>query len=369
MAIGVALGLLAPTVFKTGSVEPRFLSADPEMDQRAAEAAEHMRRVQLENGLFLYEIDLVSGFVSEDNSLVRQAGAVYSLAEYYAHSADAQALDTAGRALTAFRDLTIDVPTGGQLISPDGGLEGIKSGATALALLAVLYLEKGQGKPGDFALLRENWLKGLLGVRNSDAGFGRSPVSSKESPYYNGEAWLALSVYEMLYPGHLPDGVMDSLDRYMAATYGSALDKGFFHWGAMASSIRYETTRDGRHLEFGSRLSGFYLDATRRIRAEYNTCYVVEGLAAMLRAHNLAGDKADLAMKARIEDRVHGEMRKNLTFQVQDGNIRTDRARIESVALELNPGAFRNGLYRYQTRIDFTQHCLAALVKMAQIEA
>ena len=341
---------------------------EPDALARATAAAEHMLRVQKQDGLFEYEIDLVSGFSSTDNSVVRQAGAAFSLGEFFAKTEDSAVKPALASAIDGLWSHTLAIESGA-LVSETEEIKGIKAGATALALLALLHYEMGLGETmTQFDEQRNQWLEGLLGLRIPAAGFQRSPVSELESPYYNGEIWLALAVFAQTHPDKLDPQFLQSVDRYMMARYGDELDKGFFHWGVMATSQRYMTTGQREYLDFGIKLAGFYLDGVSRVHPEYNSCYVVEGLASLAAVLDDDPQPGDAKTLQRITERVNREMEKNIAFQVDGGEIRTDRALIQSRPLELNAGAFRNGLYRYKTRIDFTQHCLSALTKQVESE-
>ncbi|MCB1905712.1 MAG: hypothetical protein KDI18_16775, partial [Gammaproteobacteria bacterium] len=58
------------------------------LDKRIELAAEHIIRMQLDSGLFRYEHDFVSGADSQQNNIVRQAGAAFALGEYLLYSKD-----------------------------------------------------------------------------------------------------------------------------------------------------------------------------------------------------------------------------------------------------------------------------------------
>ncbi|GJL82642.1 MAG: hypothetical protein DHS20C01_22760 [marine bacterium B5-7] len=356
--IGVVVGM-----FATG-----WLGSDRESttnNKFAAAAARHLTNIQQRDGTFIYEIDLLSGKSSTANNMVRQAGTGYGLAEYYAYSND-QAVKPALEAyLTAMASASIALDNG-MLVSINGQLTGVKTGTTALALLALLNVEKVQTIER-FSAWRTVWLQGLMSLYNDGGGFRRGTLSIKESPYYNGESWLALAVHADMYPDQSDMQRLANLDDYLMKTYGSEFDKGFFHWGVMAASQRYRTTRERRFLDFAITQSEFYLKQNPLVRPTLNSCYVVEGLAAVVAILDDAPIAGDLETRNKLMLRVDQEMNKNVSFQNHSTWIEAGDARISSAAIARYKGAFRNGQYLIKARIDFTQHCLSALVKQSQM--
>ncbi len=357
--VGFVAGVLVQWQFGSSA----NLSVRP--DSAASEAAHHLVRILKSDGTFVYEIDLVSGKTSRDNNLVRQAGTGYGLAEYFAHSRD----DTVESALESTIDAmwSYSIPVAdGALVSADDSTDGIKAGSTALALLAALHFEEATASER-FREQRTAWLKGLLSLVRPGAGFRRNPDSDRESPYYNGEGWLALAVFASQHPGEIDTAVLEALDKYLMDRYGPKLDKGFFHWGVMAAAQRFRTTGNRQFLRFAVDQAEQYLQSVPYVHPELNSCYVVEGLAAVAAILDDAPVAGDLEIRNRLIDRVDREMDKNRGFQNQSPWIELEGALLRSNTIARHKGAFRNGMYRMKARIDFTQHCLSALVKQAQM--
>lgn len=331
-------------------------------------AMDALLAAQTAEGLFAYDFNFVRSGASGRNSIVRQAGAAYALAEGYGYSRDHNLRTPVRRALTALRLLSVNVDAdGGALVSRDGTVNGTKLGATALALLAELMYYRTSGD-GRFEQARQAWLRGLLALRRPGAGFRRSVASKAESPYFNGETWLALALYALTFEATDVKKVLSEVDRYMIAKYGAAPEIGFFHWGLMAAELRWRATREARFASFVREQVGHYLQAMRpKLNPNANTCYVLEGLYPAL-----AMTTADPAFNQSLRSRVRAEMRKNLGFQIQPGQDRLDLGDgvyLVSARLQDFTGAFVAGRKRPETRIDFTQHCLSALVKARVYDA
>ena len=324
-------------------------------------AAEFMISVQQPDGLFAYEFDLSQGVWTGRDNVVRQAGAAYGLAEYFAHTRDRRAAAAVRRSLRALSDRSRAFEDG-YLLAPRGRADSGNAGATALALLAELHYYRASGD-GRFEASRAAWTRGLAALHVPGRGFRKSAGASEESPYYNGEAWLALAYRQATEPDPALARRLEDIDGYMIATYGRTPHIGFFHWGAMAARVRHEDTGDPRFVDFAAGQSLAFVDDLRpAVRAGVNSCYAVEGLVAAREVIAADGARADL--RARLATRIDAEMAKNLRLQVGPAQLATNVGFLRAIG-ELN-GAFAAGQRRKTLRIDHTQHCLSALVKMAR---
>ena len=350
--LALALSLCLPLV-PARAEEPSALT-------RAVDA---LLAVQTNDGLFLYDFDFVRGRTSKRNSIVRQAGTVYALAEYYGHSRDQRMRDPLRRALAALGRQSVEVGDGA-LVSKDGTVDGAKVGATALTLLAEMYYF---GTSGDdrFERDRQAWLRGLLALQRPGAGFRRAPGAETESPYYNGEVWLALALHALTFESPEVARSLSQVEPYLMATYGQEPHIGFFHWGLMAAHLRWRATGEARYATFVRDQVRNYLEELRpNLNPNANTCYALEGLFPAL--DMIA---ADVALRDALGDRVDREFKKILGFQIRPGQDRLDLGDgtlLISPRLQDFVGAFVAGRKRPSTRIDFTQHCVSALIKARQ---
>lgn len=332
----------------------------PPTDTPVALAVDHMLAAQREDGLFAYDFNFVRNGATGENNIVRQAGAVFALGEYYADSHDPDLREPLRRALNALSVLSIEYGRG-KLVSRNGELKGVKGGATALTLLAELYYYRTSGD-GRFEQARRDWLHGLLSLHQPGKGFRRGPLSEKESHYYNGEIWLALAFHAQTFADPDVAAVLPQVDDYMMAAYGAAPHIGFFHWGATASAKRYAATKDPRFAAFATAQARQYIDEMRpQVKPYANTCYAIEGLIPAL---TLVAPDDEL--KPRLRARIEAEMAKIRTFQILPGQTSLDLGdgiTLTSPALDRFTGAFVAGRKRPSTRIDFTQHCVSAFLR------
>ena len=216
--------------------------------------------------------------------------------------------------------------------------------------------------------LLDNWLQGILGLQLPHGGFAAKPGMEVASPYSDGEIWLALASYAAQFgdtTGERVSAALRRADERFITHYGSQPEIGFFHWGMMAAALRYRTTRNPAFLDFIAEQIRHYLEHMRpRVSSRSNSCYSVEGLLSGLEALRLGGAERDL--HDRIGKRAAREMKKNLRLQILPGQQRIrfgDDHYLKTPHLDRYAGAFLNGRYRPQIRIDATQHCLSAMIK------
>jgi len=380
-------------------------SADMTDRERLRQAVDHLLASQSPSGFFLYDFDFLVGRSVEGDNIVRQAGTGYFLAEYYLHASDPRVrgavertLDQLGKrslpigkswvqsAIEQTRILSIPIgryklrsglerfgllyrPSGdGKVISLDGRYLTASTGATAVALLAELQYQQATADQR-FSALRAAWVKGLLSARIPGAGFRITPHLIDDTPYYDGEAWLALAYFDSLFPGDRTVGpTLKNLDSYLMQRYATEVTTGFYQWGAMAAARRFKATSDPRFVTFIGAQARALLDAPGGDRWRGNNpCASIEGLAtaaAVLRAQA----STDRTLLARIEERIREDMAVIRQLQVAPNATRLEFAEgiyLVSPRLRDFSGAFLEGRFRPSTRVDATAHCISAFVKLA----
>ena len=350
-------------IFFSFALHAEEKKAELSFDQRAVLAATHMGSIQRKTGFFSYEFNFVTGEWSRSDELVRQAGAGYGLGEYLTTHQDPIAKEALKKALKAYSASSVSFRQG-KLLAFNGDLKTAETGATALAMAAALQYRKATGGrefDGDI----EAWMRGLLELYHPGGGFANSAVDNEESPYFNGETWLAVAMYFESFPDAKLKSLLMDIDKAMINQYAKAPDIGFFHWGLMASAKRFEQTRDAKLIDFAAgQVTAFLGEMRPNFDTEVNSCYSVEGMASVLPELQRNGKYNALA--TRLLGRVRQEMTKNIAMQIlPDQKVLQLVSGRSLIAPEIPryAGAFINGLDRPDIRIDFTQHCLSALIK------
>ncbi len=336
--------------------------------QPAAErAAAHLRAVQEPSGLFRYGFDFAARAPIAGDNIVRQAGAAYALAEYYAHGKDHALRDGLIAALNAFAARSIAFADGG-LVSADGTPSGARTGATALALLAELHFYRTSGD-GRYRSLRGVWERGLRTLWRPREGFRLTPKTRRTSDYFNGQIWLALAYLEATTEDPGLAEWLAEVDRDLMEIYNRAPAIGFYHWGVMAAAERYARSGVHRLRDFVLRQTGAYLRELRpQMHPTANTCYALEGLVT---ARGLAASGPKDALLPVLDRRIEVELAKNLGLQIASGSSRLPdggSTPLTAEDIDRHRGAFLAGRDRPFTRIDHTQHCLSALVRAERFD-
>jgi hypothetical protein len=388
-------------VLLTAGLRPA--AAEPPTQDRMRWAATQLAQTQLPSGLLAYDFDFVLGAPTAEDNIVRQAGVLAYLAEYYALTHDARVRPAVERGLVALTRLSrplgrgsaqslieasgiLSVPVGRRtmhrtfdglgllyrssgeawVVTSGNGYGTAFTGATAMAVIAELHYSLASGSTR-FRPSRMAWIKGLQALRLPSGGFRTSPEEIETSPFADGQAWLALAVYRHLHsrdetirPG------LETLEAHLMRAYGRGLAVEFYQWGTMAAAVRFDTTSDRRFLDFVAQQTDAYLETepTEETRP-LNSCAGVEGLATA--AGILAGRPGYESLVPRIEQTIRREMDMNRKLQIPP------RARavklssdvwFTSGALGRFEGAFLEGGRHLYTRIDHTGHCLSALMKL-----
>lgn len=268
------------------------------------------------------------------------------------------------RALEAFDGSSINWGDG-SVVTVEGIPGKAKAGATALALLSALLIS-GEDPTPPLRRRIDGWSKGLLALQMDDGGFESKPGSGVQSPYSNGEIWLALAHLIERFPDNREARLaLERADRHFIDYYTRNPDIGFFHWGVMAASKRYQGSRETHFVEFVASQTADYITRMRpKVKANSNSCYAVEGMLAGADALDLHGGFETLLRALRR--RAESEMKKNRRLQITGGQQRLEfgpQRFLTAPEIAQHAGAFLNGRYRPQVRVDATQHCLSAMLK------
>jgi hypothetical protein len=381
-------------------------AAQPTDQERLQQAVDYLLAAQVPSGLFVYDFDFVADRSVEPDNIVRQAGVAYFLAEYYRHAPDSRVRHAIEATLSRLGELSLPIgksrlqsaleqtgllsvpigryklraalerfgllyrPSGdGKVISLDGKYVYALTGAVAVALLAEMQYYQAT-TDNRFGSLRSAWLEGLLSLRIPRRGFRISPGIIDDTPFFDGEGWLALAYYNGVFPRDKKiTSALEDLEAYLMTRYANDVTTGFYQWGTMAAALRLEQTSDSRFLSFIRAQARTLLDAPRRDEWRGDSsCAHMEGLAVaarVLRAH----PDVDRLLLEKVVARLNEEMEKNRALQIPPNGGRMvfgDGVQLISPRLRDFAGAFLVGRFRAYTRVDETAHCVSAMTKLAQ---
>lgn len=365
--------------------------------------------VQKPSGFMPYGFDFLEDAESEPRTmsatnLIRQTGTAAVLADYYALTKDQRMRPAIQRLLSAFGRHSLPIgksrmqtlaemshllsmPFGrykirsalnrfgllyektgpGKVLSPNADYSKAYTGTIALALLTELRYSQTSGDTS-FADLRNAWLDGLIGLRIPGGGFRQFPTSIDATPYFDGQAWLALAEYHRAFPqDRRVSELLTDVDASLMEKYG-AFKIDFFHWGTMAAAARFADTKDKKFLDFIKAQAGAFLDRKKDHFDNGNNCASVEGVADLLGALFSAGEGGS-ELAERAMEWGSTEMQKAKQLQIQPGQkeLVFSNARIIAPRMQEFSGNFRSGIYAANTQVDFTAHCVSAMVKLTRV--
>jgi hypothetical protein len=369
-------------------------------------AVDRWLAVQKPSGFLPYGFDFLADEESEPESLskenlARQAGTAAALADYYALTKDSRARPALEKFLTAFGRHSLPIGKGlpqrlieqtrllplltgrkrigsalnrlgllytkqgpGKVLSPDADYSLAYTGTVALALLTELRYAQTSAD-ARFADLRQAWLQALLDLRIPGGGFRSYPTTINPRPYSDGQAWLVLAEYHRLFPqDERVAEMLATVDDRLIKTYSSDFKIDFYHWGAMAAAARYVDSKDVKFLDFIKYLTSAFLDRRQQLE-KYNDCASVEGLADTLAA--LAGEgEGEGELANQVRRWVAREMTKTDKLQIRPGQkeLTFANARVEAPRLQEYAGSFLAGSYGLSTQVDYTSHCVSAMIKL-----
>ena len=407
---GVSFSGLVLLVGLATIVAPSSLAAN----DSARRAAHYLVGAQLPSGHFVFEHDFILGGPRPNTELgegrldyiARETGTAYVLSSYFLYDRDPQIGRALEAALRTFIALSLPIakaagqetlestglvrlPFGrykldhvlnwlgllyrrngeGRLVAYDRSYETAWGAATAFSLLTELQFYRASHDP-KFAAARQGWLKGLLVLYDGRGGFRTLPDSIDEDAMSNGEIWLALAYYTDLFPrDRATASFVAHLDDEMLRSFGAVADEHTYTWAMKAAAQRLKTTSDAKFRQFISRKTQAYLDRlVPDSDSSHNTCAAVEGMATALHVLSTHANQ-DQRLVSRLRQRIEREMIKNLSLQIQPGQTRIElgnSAYLSSPAVINYAGAFLAGTRQPYTRIDYSAHCISALLILGE---
>jgi UDP-N-acetylmuramoyl-tripeptide--D-alanyl-D-alanine ligase len=338
------------------------------LDRAIAMNLEFLLNNQKAAGNFTYEYDFTRKRESEEDSSVRQAGALWGLCLLHRRTPSERTAQAIRKGLGFFERASV-LRDGKRLIRYPGE-DDCRTGTVALVALALIdFLRASTPPDASHRLQLEQYLELLMSLRTPEGLFhgscrledGRG--SGEPSPYSDGETLLALvraakylglakyqgpalASAEAMYSEH----VVAALKRHP----DSDQTKGFYQWGSMSF---YELATSGwPNVEAYPRrvidLAYWMIDVHRTLERGRNTGYAYEGLAHAWELARLANDRA--AME-KIESVIQRGLARLLSWQV--GNPSQNAyLRFHSTQDPRAVGGVMNGAADPKLRIDVTQH-------------
>lgn len=325
-------------------------------------AAAYLGRAQKEDGFFLYEMQLVPTRLSKRDNIVRQAGAAFGLGQYVKVFPERkQAISVLKKAIQGLAKNSMPFESG-RLVHKFQ--KNRPAGASALALLAALYHDMGT-KSKTFTSEIQGWRDGLLALQKENGGIKRDPNTDEESPYYNGETWLALTEYLNYDPNNRAvKAAVEKLEKYLLKKHTDSPTVQIFHWAMQAAAKRYQQTKNPNLRDFMiHQIKWLFEKRYPKHRPHMNGCFVAEGLVPVYKT--LDEDPLFAVHAEKVRQRVVDVMNDVADLQIKEGQQQLAFDAGVTLNVPYLPdyaGAFIAGKHRPTIRVDFTQHCLSAML-------
>lgn len=341
------------------------------LDAAIERLAEYMIYRQLRSGLFSYQYEPALDRYSNEDNLVRQAGAAAAMALHAKWSGRSASQAAARLAIEHHLKGLTDVPgvkEAAFIATPDG-LN--KLGVTALLAIAMAEYPD----PERFAETRGKLINGMLWLQRPSGMFVTAfpPAADLESQdYFPGEALLAMALH---YEQEPSARVLDAFDlsiRFYREYFESDPSPAFVPWQAQAYAIMAKQSKRTDYADFTFSLTDWLasmqLDAGNCVwpelrggvasfqagRAGVSTAAYLEGFADAL---TLARERGEAARAERYARVVREAARFVMQLQVRPEEtyfVRTPQDAIWGI---------RTAPALYRLRIDHCQHALVGLIK------
>ncbi|MEK7672604.1 MAG: hypothetical protein AAB373_01840 [Patescibacteria group bacterium] len=350
-----------------------------ELNKTIKDGITWLLNAQESDGHFRYEYSPFWDRYTDDDNIVRQAGAFYIIGE--AARKDTQKLYALQPALEKAAAYLDSKSINGSFNSKSfrcvyKSEKVCTLGGTSLALLGLLDLVEAYPKTASkYQKSIENYKNYLLAMKKSDEGFRDAfyldrEQKTNESSFSNGEAFLALVRYYKYKPDtELKTLIEESFD-YFDETYRKDWDSNFYLWGMAALKDWYQIFPKEEHYNFTKEYTDWRISEQEVNKTSpHNRCAYIEGVTS---AYSILADDKD--QKKYLEE-INFWLTKSRTLQLSksnfirisfsDGELKILRAKETSRSL----GGFLTSPSEPFQRIDFTQHCVSSyLQKLTDID-
>lgn len=330
---------------------------------------------QEENGHFAYEYVPYDGKYLNDDNIVRQGGALFSLGEVYRRQVKKDAKIEKGieMAIEFFEGMSIEGKEKGKTFRCVANTEKsstCKLGSTALVVTGILgYVE---GKPAvqkKYKKLIDDYTDYILLSQKDEGGFRHEYRLTKgfgeeESPFSNGEALLALVRAYQNDPSTELKSAIDSSFNYLK---GKEYDNSLYLWIMAALKDMQLLWPNPEYVTYTRSFTEWRVARAPSKSTDHNYCAYAEGLASAFSVLNTKPMGGELVPLRNELDRLNSKHR---TLQIKDTElyrvVRNSDGTFKLAKLSeptRAKGGFLTGASVPTQRIDFTQHCVSTYVQ------
>lgn len=326
---------------------------------------------QEDSGHFGYEyLPYTDEYVNDDN-MIRQGGTLYALSEVYKKQIkkDPDVAVTIEQAISYFESISDANKKDREnflCIKASHASTNCDLGSTALALLGILnYVAVETDTETTYEPLIGKYANYLMAAKFPDRGFSNryntnSGFSDEESPFYNGEAMLALVRYYQYQENEEVKQILQDSFSYLSAK--EEYETPLYLWIMAALKDMQKLWPNDEYVRYASNFTTFRLEQMQyKHSTTHNYCAPVEGLVS---AYSILEKNETDDYLVRLNDEIDFWLKKTTRLQIGEKDIY--RLVREGTGLTIkklpNPrlalGGFLTGEDELTQRIDFTQHCI-----------
>ncbi|MCA9354241.1 MAG: hypothetical protein KC877_01845 [Candidatus Kaiserbacteria bacterium] len=326
---------------------------------------------QEENGHFGYEYAPYDGVYLRGEGMVRQAGTLFMLSEVYLQQTekDPRIATAIEQAIDYFESISLEEGSFWCIKNSERSTK-CELGSASLALIGLVnYVTAVPEKEKVYESLIENYFNYLRVAKFVGKGFSANydaedSFSAKESPFYNGEAMLALVKYYQYRPDNeVKDMLQETFEHLRKQEHESPL----YLWIMAALKEMKVLWPNEAYVTYAKDFTNERLvSAATRHHLTHNYCAPLEGLVS---AYSVLEGTADDELLTQLYDEIQYWLSRTTALQVG----RTTPYRVNTIdgVLQLQTvtdpaqayGGFLTGEEVLTQRIDFTQHCVSAYLQ------
>lgn len=358
--------------YHLGAHEPL---TDAELQKSIEDGVSWLMEAQEEGGHLAYEYVPYEDRYRKDDNIVRQAGALYELGEVLRRqeTPDPELAEAIESLISYFEDLAREdtfLKITFKCIVEDEESDRCKLGASSLALIGILsYVEVYPEKEDQYGDLIGNLVTHIINAKRIHGTFreshyvGKNEQPSKESPFADGEAVLALVRYHNLHPSMTVRSIINSsIEELMKREYDTSL----YLW--IMAALKDLEWLDQSHIDYAQDFTGWRVNRVLPHKHTVkNYCAYSEGLASAL---SVLKDEIDASKYDAWRTELDYWNIHNTRLQISASDLfrfqSDDDGELELLTIadmDLAEGGFLTSHEVLTQRIDFTQHCVSAALQ------
>ncbi|SCX94344.1 glycoside hydrolase family 88 protein [Alkaliphilus peptidifermentans] len=366
------LSSLAPQISKDAIMEAIILTKD-----------NYFKNVVNKKGKYIYSYLPWEGVKEKRYNILRHAGTTYSILETFELTGDKELLKICEGAIQFLLEKIINYEFNGKSVNVVVEKDIIKLGGNALTIIALAKYTQITGDT-KFLPLMQSMAEWMVVTQNEEGRFtihkqqySTGKIYDFISHYYPGEAMLALVRLYQIDGNEIWLDIAEKSAYYLIEIRDKNSNEDTIahdHWLLYALNELYQQRPQASYLNHGllianaivksqilndgenNEWNGAYLLPEPRLESTPTACRS-EGLCAVYQLLNNLDNTTDVT---KIKKAIKKAIDEGIRFQLRT-QLRPEKVMFYNNK-KLCLGAFQRGLYKYDLRIDYTQHNISSLI-------